>query len=165
VGPKLEATDAALEPPTLTVSARSGSIITARRAPLHQTQRRLGGGSNQLRTSRANERGVGRRTRRSEEAEVPNLLQSVRRGATRPRAARRHSTRRICRSPPFFLATRRLTDTRGLPPTDRYRAAPARPSVYLTILLRSAAATVAAAGRNGGRWGGGRRSGAVGSGT
>lgn len=136
MGPKLEATDAALEPPTLTVSARSGStrsgsIITARRAPLHQTQRRSGGGSNQLRTSRANERGVGRRTRRSEETEVPNLLQSVRRGGARPRAARRHSTRRICRPPPFFLATRRLTDTRGLPPTDRYRAAPALPSVRL----------------------------------
>ena len=56
-GVKLEATDAALEPPTLTVptkrgphlsarngSARSGSIIAALRAPLHQTQRRSGGG-------------------------------------------------------------------------------------------------------------------------
>jgi len=84
----------------------------------------------------------------------------VRRGAARPRAARRHSTRRICRPPPFFLPTRRLTDTRGLPPTDRYRSR-ARLSPSPPILLRTAAATVAAAGEWGavGRrseiWGGG----------
>lgn len=134
-------------------STRSGSTIAALRTPLNQ-KGDGGDGSNQLRNPRASGRGVERRTRRSEEAEAPNLWWSVRRGAARPRAARRQSTRWICRPPPFFLATRRrLTDTTGLPPTDRYRQSRARPhaccpsvrpSVYPPILLRTAA--VAAAG-------------------
>lgn len=99
----------------------------------------------------------------------------MRRGAARPRAARRHSTRRICRPPPFFLATRRLTDTRGLPPTDKIQSRARRPVCPSTRrscsgLRRRRLRPWGGMGRSGeevgdlGRWGVGLKACAAGSG-
>lgn len=179
MGSKLEDTDTALEPPTLTVPAKrgricqratdtgSGIIIAALRAPVASDATAIG---RRIYLAREFAAQAGRHTQRGRGgAEVPNLCQSVRRGAARPRAARRRSTLRICRPLPSFLPSLPSHPPphrhRGsLPPTDT-SAAPVCPA----DLAPDSGGGCGRAGRgapgNVGRWEERRRSGAVGSGT
>lgn len=142
--PKLEATDAALEPPTLTVPTKRGPHFVS--APRKHPQRKHNRQLSELSSVASDATAIGRRIypaheiehkqdRHSRETDEEKCRTCCSRCGEDQRgreqhggtardgsAARRHSS---------FLPAHLLTDTRGLPPTDTEPRPPVSPSVRL----------------------------------